>query len=88
VALLVVLADRRWKLTRGRAFALYVAAYCAGRAWIEYLRIDEAHRFFGLRLNDYVSGALFLAAVLYLWLRRSRPEQEQAEEPADVPSEL
>jgi prolipoprotein diacylglyceryl transferase len=86
VALLVVLADRRWKLTRGRAFALYVAAYCAGRAWIEYLRIDEAHRFFGLRLNDYVSGGLFLAAVLYLWLRRPADAVEEAEEPADVPS--
>ena len=93
VALLVVWADRRYRLTRGRAFALYVAAYCVGRAWIEYLRIDEAHRFFGLRLNDYVSGALFLAAVVYLRVRRpAEPEQPaEADEPApegtDVPSE-
>ena len=78
VALLVIWADRRWHLTKGRAFALYVAAYCAGRAWIEYLRIDEAHTFFGLRLNDYVSGVLFVAAVTYLWVRRDKK--------ADVPS--
>jgi prolipoprotein diacylglyceryl transferase len=79
VALLVVWADRRWRLTRGRAFALYVAAYCVGRAWIEYLRIDEAKHFFGLRLNDYVSGILFVAAVTFLV--RRRPAE------ADVPSE-
>jgi prolipoprotein diacylglyceryl transferase len=79
VALLVVWADRRWQLTKGRAFALYVAAYCVGRAWIEYLRIDEAKHFLGLRLNDYVSGVLLVAAVTYLVARR--PKQ------ADVPSE-
>ena len=35
VAVLVIWADRRFRLGRGRAFALYVAAYTAGRAWIE-----------------------------------------------------
>jgi prolipoprotein diacylglyceryl transferase len=72
VAALVVWADRRWQLTKGRALALYVAGYCLGRAWIEALRVDEAHRFFGLRLNDYVSGVLFLGAVAYLVVRRPR----------------
>ena len=37
VALLVIWADRRFKLGHGRAFALYVAAYCAGRA------LDRVH---------------------------------------------
>jgi prolipoprotein diacylglyceryl transferase len=80
VAALVVWADRRWRLDRGRAFALYVGAYCLGRAWIEYLRVDVAHRFFGLRLNDYVSGLLLLGAVAFL-VRRRRPAA------ADVRSE-
>ena len=93
VALLVIWADRRWKLTKGRAFALYVAAYCVGRAWIEYLRIDEAHEFFGLRLNDYVSGVLFLAAVTYLWVRRPRGDEPHddagtGQDEADVPSDV
>jgi prolipoprotein diacylglyceryl transferase len=79
VAALVVWAARRWQLTAGRAFALYVAAYCAGRFWIEALRVDEASTFFGLRLNDYVSAVLLVAAVAYIWVRRPRP--------ADVPSE-
>ena len=54
----------------GRVFALYVAAYTAGRGWIEALRIDTAHRFFGLRLNDYVSIIVFLLAVAYLIWKR------------------
>jgi prolipoprotein diacylglyceryl transferase len=93
VALVVVLADRRWHLTRGRAFALYVAAYCLGRAWIEYLRIDEAHEFFGLRLNDYVSGVLFVAAVAFFVVRRPKEPEGlpvvagPATGDPDVPSE-
>lgn len=70
VALLVIWAARRFDLHRGRAFALYAAAYTAGRAWIEALRIDEAHRFLGLRLNDWTSILVFGAAVAFLLLRR------------------
>ena len=40
VAGLVIWADRKYKLGYGRAFALYVMAYTAGRGWIEYMRID------------------------------------------------
>jgi len=65
VALLVYLLDRKFKFGRGRAFALYVMAYTAGRAWIEYLRIDEANHFLGLRINDWVSLIVFLAALIY-----------------------
>ncbi len=72
VAALVIWADRRFRLGGGRAFALYVAAYTAGRAWIEALRIDTAHKFFGLRLNDYVSIIVFLLAVAYLIKNRGR----------------
>jgi prolipoprotein diacylglyceryl transferase len=85
VAALVVWADRRWTLSRGRAFALYVAAYCTGRFWIEALRIDTAHHFFGVRLNDYVSGILLLASVSYLYVRRGSPRDvvtQEAEQPA------
>jgi prolipoprotein diacylglyceryl transferase len=72
VALVVIWADRRWRLDRGRAFALYVALYTAGRGWIEALRIDDAHKFFGLRLNDWTSVLLFVAAVVYLVIMRPR----------------
>ena len=94
VALVVLWADRRYKLGGGRVFALYLALYAVGRFWIEALRIDQAQHFLGLRLNDYVMGVIFAAAVSFLVLRRGRGReqivQEQQAEPADrdVPSSL
>jgi prolipoprotein diacylglyceryl transferase len=72
VALVVIWADRRWQLRNGRAFALYAMLYTAGRAWIESLRIDDAHRFFGLRLNDWTSVIVFVAALVYFIVARPR----------------
>ncbi|MFJ6521323.1 prolipoprotein diacylglyceryl transferase [Streptomyces filamentosus] len=82
VALLVIWADRRFKLGHGRAFALYVAAYCAGRVWTEYLRVDEAHHILGLRLNVWTAIVVFLLAVVYLVVSaRVRPGREETVEP-------
>lgn len=82
VGVLVILADRRFKLGHGRAFALYVAAYTAGRFWTEYLRIDEAHEVLGLRLNNWTSLVVFLAAVAYLVISaKRRPGREEIVEP-------
>ncbi|HWA67638.1 MAG TPA: prolipoprotein diacylglyceryl transferase [Mycobacteriales bacterium] len=75
VALVVIWADRRRHFTRGRAFALYVMLYTAGRGWIESLRIDDAHRFLGLRLNDWTSVIVFVAAAAYFYLA-GRPRAE------------
>jgi prolipoprotein diacylglyceryl transferase len=72
---LVVWADRRFTLSHGRAFALYVALYCLGRGWIEMLRIDTAEHFFGLRLNVFTSIVLGLLAVAYLVWQRGRPRE-------------
>ncbi|MEU2183010.1 prolipoprotein diacylglyceryl transferase [Streptomyces thermolilacinus] len=83
VALLVIWADRRFTLGHGRAFALYVAAYCAGRAWIEYMRVDDAHHILGLRLNVWTAILVFLLAVTYIVLSAlKRPGREAVVEPA------
>ena len=82
VALLVIWVDRRLRLRRGRAFALYVALYTFGRFWVESLRIDDAHKFFGLRLNDWVSIVVFLGAVAYFVLRRDAAGPQDEAEPA------
>ncbi|MER5471585.1 prolipoprotein diacylglyceryl transferase [Streptomyces sp. NPDC002685] len=91
VGFLVIWADRRFKLGHGRAFALYVAAYCVGRGWIEYMRVDDAHHILGLRLNDWTAMVVFLLAVLYMVLSsRLRPGREEIVEPgaeADAPAE-
>ncbi|MGW1192575.1 prolipoprotein diacylglyceryl transferase [Streptomyces sp. NPDC002559] len=84
VAALVLWAARRFKLGHGRAFALYAAAYTAGRFWTEYLRIDEAHTFLGLRLNGWTSAVVFLCAVAGLVVSaRRRPGIEDLSQPQD-----
>ncbi|NUU21674.1 MAG: prolipoprotein diacylglyceryl transferase, partial [Streptomycetaceae bacterium] len=70
IAVVLIWADRRFRLDRGRVFALYVALYTVGRAWVEALRIDDAHRLLGVRLNDWTSLLLFTAAVGYLVVSR------------------
>ncbi|MDX3074302.1 prolipoprotein diacylglyceryl transferase [Streptomyces sp. MI02-7b] len=85
VALLVIWADRRFKLGHGRAFALYVATYTVGRFWIEYLRVDDAHHILGLRLNDWTSIIVFAGAVAYMIVSaRLRPGREESVEPVPV----
>jgi len=76
VAGLVIWADRRFRLGRGRAFALYVAAYCAGRLWIELLRIDTAEEILGLRLNVWTSIIVFALAVFWILSHRGPRETD------------
>ena len=76
--MLVIWLDRKLRLGYGRAFAVYVMAYTAGRAWIEYLRIDTANHFFGVRLNVWTSVVLFmLAAAYFVIVGRRHPGREE-----------
>lgn len=79
VALLVVWVDRRLRLGHGRAFALYVAGYTAGRFWIELLRTDEANEILGLRVNVWTSMLVFAGAVAYFVIARRRGPRETPE---------
>ncbi|BDH10809.1 prolipoprotein diacylglyceryl transferase [Streptomyces hygroscopicus] len=82
VAALVMWADKRFRLGHGRAFALYVAAYCAGRAWIEYMRVDEAHHILGLRLNVWTALIVLVLAVAYFVVSAKKaPGREAVVEP-------
>jgi prolipoprotein diacylglyceryl transferase len=76
VAMVLVLlwADKRFRMGHGRVFALYVLLYCIGRFWIEGLRIDEANEILGLRLNEWTSILVGLGALIYLIISaRLRP---------------
>ena len=55
------------KLKAGSLFAVYIMWYILGRTWIESLRIDYAHEFLGVRINVWVSMAVFvLGAVSFI----------------------
>jgi prolipoprotein diacylglyceryl transferase len=77
-AAFLVWADRRWKLGHGRVFALYVAAYCAGRFWIEMMRTDPAETIAGVRLNVFTAAVLFVAAIVGLLSQRGRGRESLA----------
>jgi prolipoprotein diacylglyceryl transferase len=75
VAATIVWAERRFGLTHGRVFALYVMLYTVGRGAIEMLRIDDANHILGLRLNVWTSVLVFLGALYAFWRagRRALP---------------
>jgi prolipoprotein diacylglyceryltransferase len=75
VAALVVWADRRFRLGHGRAFAVYVAGYTAGRFVIEQMRTDYATRVFGdIRINVVVAAVVGIGALVYLAVVRKPRE--------------
>ena len=63
-AALIVALERRRRFAAGQLFGMYLMVYTAGRAWIEMLRIDDAHTVAGLRLNVWTSLAVFLLGVV------------------------
>jgi prolipoprotein diacylglyceryl transferase len=75
---ILLLAERRLPLKQGQTFALYVILYTFGRFWFENLRIDPAHDIGPLRVNAWVSVALFAFGISWFWwLGRHEPRQQQ-----------
>ncbi|MET0711460.1 MAG: prolipoprotein diacylglyceryl transferase [Jiangellaceae bacterium] len=86
VALILVWADRRFRMGHGRVFALYVALYTLGRSYIETLRVDPAREVLGLRFNVWTSVVLFAGAVIYIVVSaRMRPGREVLSQPPPEP---
>lgn len=71
LALLLIKLTGQYK--QGSLFLLYVSGYCAYRFLIEGIRIDEAHIFMGLRINQWVS-LLLGGATFTKFLRLNRAE--------------
>lgn len=61
----LLLAERRLGIRPGRLFALYLAGYAAGRLWIEGMRIDFAHTFGGLRVNEWMAVAVLASVAVF-----------------------
>jgi prolipoprotein diacylglyceryl transferase len=77
-ATLVVLLERRLALQWGRALAVYLIWYGAGRSWLEAIRIDPtSDAFLGIPANDWASFAavaLGVALLVVQWRRHPGPE--------------
>ena len=71
IAIILIFLSK--KFLPGQVFAIYIAAYCLGRFFIESIRIDSANLFFGLRQNEWVSiavGAIALASFIRIRQKR------------------
>ncbi len=77
-AVVLVWLDRRFQLGYGRVGWLCVTLYCAGRVWIEYMRIDPANHFLGLRLNVWTAIVVGLGAlVAFVLVGRRHPGRDE-----------
>jgi prolipoprotein diacylglyceryl transferase len=66
--LVLLWIDGRFRIKPPGLFALYVSWYTFGRFFEELLRIDPAHHVAGLRLNAWVSIAVWLGATgFFVW---------------------
>ncbi len=75
-------ADRRFRLGRGKVFALYIALYGFGRIFTEAIRLDYSYDTFGpVRFNEAVAMLICATGiVLFAWLTRYRPGREEVVE--------
>ena len=68
IAFVLMGASKHW--SAGCIFAAYVFSYSLGRFFIESIRIDPAHNFAGLRINQLVSmGLVMVSALVFLRIR-------------------
>ena len=72
IAWVLVRMEKKWDPPHGRLFAFYVMLYTGMRFFIEGLRVDPARGTGGLRLNQWVSIAVFSAAGLLVLADRRR----------------
>jgi prolipoprotein diacylglyceryl transferase len=86
---LLLWVDRRFRIKPPALFGLYVSWYTFGRFFEELLRIDPSHHVAGLRLNAWVSIAVWLVSTGFVvwWqlLRDESPQGPAAQPPRRVP---
>jgi prolipoprotein diacylglyceryl transferase len=88
VAVGVSVAIRRGLTVTGdRAFAAYAGLYAIARFWTEALRIDYSPRLFGLRTNQVAILIVLVAAVVYLFMTRTKRTQQATGRPASAAAE-
>jgi prolipoprotein diacylglyceryl transferase len=80
----LLLVERRFRLRKGQALALYLATYTFGRFFFEHLRVDPANEIFGVRVNSWVSAIVCILSIAwFVWLGRRGAEYPPGRAPAD-----
>jgi len=64
------------KLKAGQGFAIYVALYCVGRFAIESIRIDDANKILGLRVNLWTALVVGVLACIAA-IRFAKPKSDE-----------
>ena len=82
--ILVLFERRRPGVRPGTLFALYVGGYGLGRLWVEALRIDDATRLAGLRVNIWVSLLAVTASAVALAVLHHRQRDEPPASPPNT----
>lgn len=78
----LIVFGRRIEHRPGRLIGWWLAGYGALRFAVESLRVDEANKIAGIRINTWTSGITFVAAVGWLIVTRRR---DPATPPATAP---
>jgi prolipoprotein diacylglyceryltransferase len=81
----VMVAARRLALSGGRTFMLFAAAYAVGGYWVESVRIGPLPHALGLRYGALGDIAVFVVAVVSLYLTRPRPKSRTRRPPPPRP---
>ena len=85
----LLLLDRFYRFRPPALFALYVVFYTGFRFFLEQLRVDPSAEWLGMRVNAWVSLALFVGALAFFiwwqvlggWRRRRHGPDRKAEPP-------
>jgi prolipoprotein diacylglyceryl transferase len=77
--------EKRFSLKRGSLLLCYLAAYGTIRFVLELIRTDTTFRFLGLSRNGWVSMAVVLGAVAWLWWRERKSAADET--PAEAISQ-
>jgi prolipoprotein diacylglyceryl transferase len=82
----IVWLEKHRGLRKGQAFALYIAMYCFGRCFFEWLRVDPASRIFGIRFNLLLSAVLCVVGTVW-FVRLGRRSEPSAIAPGPLPGD-
>jgi prolipoprotein diacylglyceryltransferase len=85
ICVALILIDRYLKPKPGRLLAMYLVGYSALRFGVESLRIDQANKIAGLRVNTWVSMIVFVGAMAWLIWDARRPEVPELAQASETP---